>query len=136
MSLKRFCRQSWPKYIGTNKQVHIRQFLLTPIKMLLVCAERLQHCQWGLGRDVSFKHCFQLCCKTCSKYFCQDCRFSKKCFVESQLVYSQTKFSVLSRGPRLWNKLLDQQKSLDHKTSFKKSIKLPLLSLETELRLF
>ena len=28
-------------------------------------------------------------------------RFSKNSFVESQLVYSQTKFSVLSRGPRL-----------------------------------
>ena len=35
-------------------------------------------------------------------------RFSKNSFVESQLVYSQTKFSVSSRGPRLWNKLLDQ----------------------------
>ena len=28
-------------------------------------------------------------------------RFSKNSFVESQLVYSQTKFSVPSRGPRL-----------------------------------
>ena len=36
-------------------------------------------------------------------------RFSKNSFVESQLVYSQTKFSVSSRGPRLWSKLLDQQ---------------------------
>ena len=36
-------------------------------------------------------------------------RFSKNSFVESQLVYSQTKFYVSSRGPRLWNKLLDQQ---------------------------
>ena len=55
-------------------------------------------------------------------------RFSKNSFVESQLVYSQTKFSVSLRGPRLWNKLLDQQqKSLYHETSFKKSIKLTLL---------
>ena len=47
-------------------------------------------------------------------------RFSKNNFFESQLVYSQTKFSVSSRGPRLSNKLLDQeQKSLDHETSFK-----------------
>ena len=62
-------------------------------------------------------------------------RFSKNSFVESQLVYSQTKFSVSSRGPRLWNKLLDQQqKSLDRETSFK--IELTLLSLENELRLF
>ena len=64
-------------------------------------------------------------------------RFSKNSFVESQLVYSQTKFSVSSWGPRLWNKLLDQQqKSLDRETSFKKSIKLTLLSLENELRFF
>ena len=64
-------------------------------------------------------------------------RFSKNSFVESQLVYSQTKFSVSSRGPRLWNKLLDQQqKSLDRETCFKKSIKLSLLSLENEIRFF
>ena len=64
-------------------------------------------------------------------------RFSKKSFVESQLVYSQTKFSISSQGPKFWNKLLDQQqKSLDHKNSFKKSIKLTLLSLENELRFF
>ena len=60
-------------------------------------------------------------------------RFSKNSFVESQLVYSQTKFSVSSRGPRLWNQ---QQKSLDRETSFKKSIKLTLPSLENELRFF
>ena len=64
-------------------------------------------------------------------------RFSKNSFVESQLVYSQTKFSVSSRVPRLQNKLLDQQqKSLDHETSFKKSIKLTLLLLENKLRFF
>ena len=62
-------------------------------------------------------------------------RFSKNSFVESQLVCSQTKFSVSSRGPRLWNKLLDQQqKSLDRETCFKKSIKLSLFSLENEIR--
>ena len=64
-------------------------------------------------------------------------RFSKNSFVESQLVYSQTKLSVSSRGPRLWNKLLDQQqKSLDSETCFKKSIKLSLLSLENKIRFF
>ena len=48
-------------------------------------------------------------------------RFSKNNFVESHLVCSQTKFSVSSRRPRLWNKLLDQQQIyLDRKTSFKK----------------
>ena len=46
-------------------------------------------------------------------------RFSKNSSVESQLVYSQKKFSVSSREPRLWNKLLDQQqKSLNRETSF------------------
>ena len=64
-------------------------------------------------------------------------RFGKNSFVESQLVYSQTKFSVLSWGPRLWNKLLDQQqKFLGRETSFKKSIKLNLRSMENELRNF
>ena len=64
-------------------------------------------------------------------------RFSKNSFFESQLVYSQTKFSVSSRRPRLWNKLLDQQqKYLDSETSFKKSIKLTHLPLENELRFF
>ena len=55
-------------------------------------------------------------------------RFSKNSFVENELVYSQTKYSVSSRGPRLWNKLLDQQqKSLERGTCFKKSTKLSLL---------
>ena len=60
-------------------------------------------------------------------------RVSNNSFVESQLVYSPTRLSVSSRGPRLWNKLLDQQhKSLDHETSFEKPIKLTPLSLENE----
>ena len=64
-------------------------------------------------------------------------RFSKNSFVENQLVYSQTKFSVSSRGPRLWNNILDQQqKSIDHETIFKESVKLSLLSLENEIRFF
>ena len=64
-------------------------------------------------------------------------RFSKNRFAERQLVYSQTKFSVSSRGPRLWKKLLDQQqKPLDRKNFFKKLIKLTLLSLENEPRFF
>ena len=62
-------------------------------------------------------------------------RFINSSFVESQLVYSQTKFSVSSRGPRLWNKLLDQQ-IYGKRNFFKKSIKLTLLSLENELRFF
>ena len=64
-------------------------------------------------------------------------RFSKNSFVENQLVYSQTKFAVSSRGPRLWNNILDQQqKAIDHETSFKQSVKLSLLSLENEIRFF
>ena len=64
-------------------------------------------------------------------------KFSKNSFVENQLVYSQTKFSVLSRGPRLWNNILDQQqKSIDHETIFKESVKLSLLSLENEIKFF
>ena len=64
-------------------------------------------------------------------------RFSKNSFVESQLVNCQKKISVSSRGQRLWSKLLDQQqKSLDRETSFKKSIKLTLLSLENKLKFF
>ena len=56
-------------------------------------------------------------------------RLCKNSFVESQLVFSQTKFSASSRGARLWNKQLDhQQKSLNHKTSFNKSIKLTLIA--------
>ena len=54
-------------------------------------------------------------------------RFSKNSFVENQLVYSQTKFSV---------SLDQQQKSIDHETIFKESLKLSLLSLENEIRFF
>ena len=64
-------------------------------------------------------------------------RCSKNSFVENQLVYSQTKFSVSSRGPRLWNNISDQQqKAILHETIFKESVKLPLLLLENEIRLF
>ena len=61
-------------------------------------------------------------------------RYSKNSFVENQLVYSQTKFSVSSRGPRLWNNILDQQqKAILHETIFKESVKLSLLLLENEI---
>ena len=57
--------------------------------------------------------------------------------LKNRLVYSQIKFSASSRGPRLWNKLLDQQqKSLKRKTCFKKSLKLSPLSFENEIRFF
>ena len=64
-------------------------------------------------------------------------RFSKNTFVRNQLVYSQTKFSVSSPGPRPWTKILDQQqKSLERVTCFKTSIKLYLLSLGNEITFF
>ena len=64
-------------------------------------------------------------------------RCSKNSFVENQLVYSQTKFSVSSRGPRLWSNILDQQqKAILHETIFKESVKLSLLLLENEIRFF
>ena len=56
-------------------------------------------------------------------------RLCKNSFAESQLVYSETKFSASSQGARLWHKQLNQQqKSLDRKTSFKESIKLTLIT--------
>ena len=64
-------------------------------------------------------------------------RVSKNSFVEIQLVYTQIKPSVSSRGPRLWNKLLDQQqKSLEREICYKKSIKFFLLSLENKIKFF
>ena len=60
-------------------------------------------------------------------------RFSKSSCIKNQLVRSQTKFSVLSRGPMVLNKLLDQQhKYLNREACFKKAIKLFILSLENE----
>ena len=65
-------------------------------------------------------------------------RFSEDSFVENQTVLTQkNKFAVLSRGPRLWNKLLNwQQKAVEREASFKQSIKLTLLLLENKLRFF
>ena len=49
----------------------------------------------------------------------------------------QTRFSVSSQGWRLWSKLFDEkQKTQEHKTSFKKSVKLSLFSLENEIKFF
>ena len=64
-------------------------------------------------------------------------RFSNNRFVEKKIFLTQTKFAVLSRGPRLWNNLLNtQQRTMEHEISFKNSIKSTLLMLENEIRFF
>ena len=50
---------------------------------------------------------------------------------------NQTKFAVLSRGPRLWNRLLNQkQKNMAYINDFKNSVKTSLLYLENEIIYF
>ena len=64
-------------------------------------------------------------------------RFSENSFVENQIILNQTKFAVSSRGPRLWNNILNSyQKALIHEATFKTSIKSTLLPLENEIRFF
>ena len=64
-------------------------------------------------------------------------RFSNNRFVEKKIFLTQTKFAVSSRGPRLWNNLLNtQQRTMEREISFKNSIKLTLLFLENEIRFF
>ena len=54
-----------------------------------------------------------------------------------KLQESKSLVNLIPRGPRLWNNILDQQqKSIDHETIFKESVKLSLLSLENEIRFF
>ena len=68
-------QQSRPKYIGTNKQVHVRHSPLTSINNVVsVCRETSTLLEGVGGQNFSFKHCFQLCHKTCSKYFGQNWR--------------------------------------------------------------
>ena len=64
-------------------------------------------------------------------------RFSNNRFVEKKIFLTQTKFAVSSRGPRLWNNLLNtQQRTMEREISFKNSIKSTLLLLENEIRFF
>ena len=64
-------------------------------------------------------------------------RFSNNRFVEKKIFLTQAKFSVSSRGPRLWNNLLNtQQRTMEREISFKNSIKSTLLLLENEIRFF
>lgn len=61
----------WIKYTDTC-QAHP---LIPRKNVVSVFLERLQHCRRGWGRDISFIHCFELCYKSYSKYFDQNCRW-------------------------------------------------------------
>ena len=64
-------------------------------------------------------------------------RFRNNRFVEKKIFLTQTKFAVSSRGPRLWNNLLNtQQRTMEGEISFKNSIKSTLLLLENKIRFF
>ena len=61
-------------------------------------------------------------------------RFSQSNFVEGNVLSNQTKFAVSSRGPRLWNRLLNQeQKNMAYINGFKNSVKTSFLYLENEI---
>ena len=63
--------------------------------------------------------------------------FSQSNFVEGNILSNQTKFAVSSRGPRLWNRLLNQeQKNMAYINGFKNSVKTSLLYLENEIIYF
>ena len=63
--------------------------------------------------------------------------FSQNNFVEGNIVSDQTKFAVSSRGPRLWNRLLNQeQKNMAYISGFKNLVKTSLLYLENEIIYF
>ena len=52
-------------------------------------------------------------------------RLSEKNFVDSKIVPTQTKFTVLSPDLNLWNDLLNtQQRALEHEISYKNSMKI------------
>ena len=63
--------------------------------------------------------------------------YSQSNFVEGNILSNQAKFAVLSRGPRLWNRLLYQeQKNIAYINGFKNSVKTSLLYLENEIIYF
>ena len=60
--------------------------------------------------------------------------FSQSNFVEGNILSKQTKFATSSRGPRIWNRLLNQeQKSMASINGFKNSVKTSLLYFENEM---
>ena len=59
--------------------------------------------------------------------------FTQSNFVEGNILSNQTKFGVSSRGPRLCNRLLNQeQKNMAYINGFKNSVKTSLLWIENE----
>ena len=64
--------------------------------------------------------------------------FSQSNFVEGNILSKQTKFAVSSRGPRIWNRLLNQeQKNMANiNNGFKNSVKTSLFYLENEILYF
>ena len=58
-------------------------------------------------------------------------------FKELRFNLKITKFTILSRGPRLWNKILDNNtKAFPSSSSFQKTIKNRLINLEDEVSSF
>ena len=63
--------------------------------------------------------------------------FSQSNFVEGNILSNQTKFAVLSRGPRFWDRILNQeQKNMAYINGFENSVKTSLLYLENEIIYF
>ena len=57
--------------------------------------------------------------------------------MQPKTITKMTKFSIPSRGPLLWNNLLDTKtKTIDNISSFKNTIKKQLLNSENELTHF
>ena len=62
----------WSKDIRTDKQVYARHSPVTHVNNAVSVCKGTSTILKKVG-DVSFKHFFQLCYKSCSKYFGQDC---------------------------------------------------------------
>ena len=64
-------------------------------------------------------------------------RFSKYNYIQSKTYYSATKFSIVNRGPKLWNIILNNEMKTNYSLNqFKKKLKQLLLLTENELNFF
>ena len=64
-------------------------------------------------------------------------RNSQNSFVQAIVKYKQTKNAISSRGPSLWNNILDENlKTLTSESLFKNKVKDLLLGLENEIQFF
>ena len=64
-------------------------------------------------------------------------RFSDNNFKQHKRISNSTYYSIVNRGPYLWNNLLStKEKSLTSFTQFKTSVKQKLLESQTETRYF